>query len=192
MAESGSFLKKRTEKLLRNLGAPIRTGRSHNDQKFFAAFFSKKQSFLCFLLLLASEAHAQTGVAGTWQGSYVCAQGETALTLTLRDTGAATVRGIFTFSATETNPLVPDGCFEMAGVYAAPRLKLFAGRWLLRPSGYVSVDLAGTMTPDGASLDGAIIGPLCTSFTLRRVDQAARRIPPACRSAGDIVATVGP
>ncbi len=47
-AESRSFLKKRTKKLLRNLGEPVRTGRSQNDQKFFAsrragaAFFFKK------------------------------------------------------------------------------------------------------------------------------------------------------
>jgi hypothetical protein len=52
VAESGSFLKKRTKKLLRNLGEPIRTGRSQNDQKFLAsrragaACFSKKQALL--------------------------------------------------------------------------------------------------------------------------------------------------
>jgi hypothetical protein len=51
VAESRSFLKK-TKKLLRNLGEPIRTGRSQNDQKFFAsrragaAFFSKSKAFL--------------------------------------------------------------------------------------------------------------------------------------------------
>jgi hypothetical protein len=40
--ESGSFLKKRTKKLLQNLAGPIRTGRSQNDQKFFASFFQKR------------------------------------------------------------------------------------------------------------------------------------------------------
>jgi hypothetical protein len=46
------FFEKKHQKLLRNLGEPIRAGRSQNDQKFFAsrragaAFFSKKQAFL--------------------------------------------------------------------------------------------------------------------------------------------------
>jgi hypothetical protein len=52
VAESRSFLKKRTKKLLRNLGEPARTGRGQDDQKFFAsrragaAFFSKQQALL--------------------------------------------------------------------------------------------------------------------------------------------------
>jgi hypothetical protein len=41
VAESSSFLKKRTKKLLPNVAEPIRTGRSPNDQEFFASFFKK-------------------------------------------------------------------------------------------------------------------------------------------------------
>jgi hypothetical protein len=40
--ESGSFLKKRTKKLLRTWAEPYRVGRSPNVQKFFASFFQKR------------------------------------------------------------------------------------------------------------------------------------------------------
>jgi hypothetical protein len=39
---SGSFLKKRTKKLLRVWAVPLRKGRSQNNQKFFASFFKKE------------------------------------------------------------------------------------------------------------------------------------------------------
>jgi hypothetical protein len=40
--ESSSFLKKRTKKLLQVWPRSIRTGRSSNNQKFFASFFKKE------------------------------------------------------------------------------------------------------------------------------------------------------
>jgi hypothetical protein len=44
--ESGSFLKKRTKKLLQIWAEPNRGGRSQNTQKFFASFFQKRRP--CF------------------------------------------------------------------------------------------------------------------------------------------------
>ncbi len=43
---SGSFLKKRTKKLLRVGARSIRECRSQNDQKFFASFFQKRSASL--------------------------------------------------------------------------------------------------------------------------------------------------
>jgi hypothetical protein len=47
--ESGSFLKKRTKKLLLVWAEPIRKGRSRNRQKFFASFFQKRRPCLSLL-----------------------------------------------------------------------------------------------------------------------------------------------
>jgi hypothetical protein len=54
---SGSFLKKRTKKLLQVQAEPIRKDRSRNDQKFFASFFQKRRpSFRLSLLPLTTRA----------------------------------------------------------------------------------------------------------------------------------------
>jgi hypothetical protein len=46
MAESSSFLKKRTKKLLRNLAAAYPDGPKPKGSKVFCFFFSKKTAFL--------------------------------------------------------------------------------------------------------------------------------------------------
>jgi hypothetical protein len=45
---SGSFLKKRTKKLLLVWAEPIQIGRSQINQKFFASFFQKRRPSLGF------------------------------------------------------------------------------------------------------------------------------------------------
>jgi hypothetical protein len=40
---SGSFLKKRTKKLLQVWAVPLRKDRSQTNQKFFASFFQKRR-----------------------------------------------------------------------------------------------------------------------------------------------------
>jgi hypothetical protein len=49
---SGSFLKKRTKKLL-HIGLRLPDGRVRAIQKFFASFFQKRSLGLCFLALAA-------------------------------------------------------------------------------------------------------------------------------------------
>lgn len=138
-----------------------------------------------------SHARAQDGIAGAWQGEYVCAQGRTGVTLTIRPAAGSQVEGLFRFYATASNPNVPEGCFEMAGTYkpGTRQVELAAGQWLLRPPSFVSVDLLGTVSADGAAVQGRVFGPLCTRFELRRIPAAPRAAAPACLGP-DVVASV--
>jgi hypothetical protein len=62
----------------------------------------------------------------------------------------------------------------MAGFFDAGthQLHLDAGQWLLRPPGFVTVGLAGTLTDDGSVLTGAVAGQGCSTFSLRRLISA--------------------
>lgn len=104
-----------------------------------------------------------------WQGSYHCAQGPTGLTLTTEIAASGQVRALFEFYDVTQNPSVPRGCFEMSGtIDPSLHLALVPGKWRLRPSNYVPVALDGILTgSDG--LNGTIIGPGCTTFSLHRV-----------------------
>lgn len=136
-------------------------------------------------LLLAAPAAAQKPAearwAGEWTGSYLCAQGETGLTLRLRPRGDGTLDGLFHFWPLPWNRSAAEGCFEMQARPVAgepPGLSLIARRWLLRPSGYVTVDLDGALTEEG-TLRGLVGGPGCTGFELARA-ASPRPLPAAC------------
>ena len=135
------------------------------------------------MVLSPGKAWAQEGAAGVWQGRYACGQGATGLMLTVRPTGASNVEALFRFYAIKGNPGVPEGCFQMAGTYepGTRKVELSAGQWLLHPSGYVTVDLSGTVSPDGGTMGGIVAGPLCTRFELRRAPMVPRSAAPACR-----------
>ena len=127
---------------------------------------------LPLLLLLA----AQAGAAEYWEGAYDCPQGETGLTLTLDPAADGTTTALFHFYEAPGNPGVPEGCFTMSGTLnrATGAFDLQAGRWLLQPRDYVSVDLHGTLQDGGAALQGAVAGPGCTTFVLRPVKRPLR------------------
>ncbi len=142
---------------------------------------------------LVPVARAETDVAGTWQGHYTCFQGDTALTLSLRpQAGTHELRGLFHFYASASNPRVPEGCFDMTGRYDSEtrKLTLSAGRWLLQPDNFVTVDLSGQLGPDDDHLSGQVLGPLCTRFELHRISSAPLPAATACRN-GEVVAFAG-
>ena len=68
----------------------------------------------------------------------------------------------------------------MQGTVSKGALSFTATHWLLRPSGYVTVNLLGSVGASGYA--GWVDGPGCTSFTVKR--QAAVAIPAACREKG--------
>ena len=135
--------------------------------------------------LLVSVSGFAAEVSGTWQGSYTCGQGLTGLMLTVAPSKAGIAQGVFRFYQVDGNPGVPDGCFAMSGTVSGDRIQLHAGHWLYRPIGYVTVDLAGTLSLDGTVLTGSIFGPDCTTFSLTRVSRDLN--PAACRIPGALV-----
>jgi hypothetical protein len=121
-------------------------------------------------------------VSGDWAGTYTCAQGVTALDLSLAQTAAGDVDALFHFFADPSNPEVPDGCYAMRGRFdpETRRIRLNAKQWLHRPDGYVTVNISGLLDPKGERIDGVVQFAGCGAFTLRRVARTPTR-PEACR-----------
>jgi hypothetical protein len=110
--------------------------------------------------------------AGAWRGTYTCAQGLTALDMTIDQPTPGRLRALFHFTAVPSNPDVPEGCFLMTGTFdpASRQVTLRPDRWLLQPSGYVMVEMNGRLDDAGQVLAGQV-SPVagCTTFALFRV-----------------------
>ncbi len=146
-----------------------------------------KWRVVALLLLLALPASAQDGARGTWSGHYTCAQGNTALSLTITPLEGSRVSALFHFEAPANNPGVPTGCFEMLGDFdpASARLELRPWRWLHRPPGWVMVGIDGQIGADGLGLTGTVRGPGCTVFALTR--REAPGAAKSCRAGGALL-----
>ncbi|MBX9593414.1 MAG: hypothetical protein K2X46_03550 [Roseomonas sp.] len=147
---------------------------------------------LLLLLALAVPARAQESrFAGDWSGTYVCTQGSTGMNLRLRPQGGSQgdgrLSGVFHFFPLASNPQAAEGCYEIAatphGTPDGDTATITAGRWLLHPPNYVTVDLDAELDEDG-TLFGQVIGPGCTLFAARRAPP--RNLPAAC---GAVVST---
>jgi len=106
---------------------------------------------------------------GFWRGRYVCAQGATGLTLSVKPAGAHGVVATFSFHALAENPSVPSGQFKMTGQLGpAGHLRLVAKSWTHQPLFYVMVGLDGDYDPASAQYKGVVDGPGCTEFVVQR------------------------
>jgi hypothetical protein len=122
------------------------------------------------------------GIGGEWSGTYVCAQGLTALRLIARQTSGTKARVLFYFFPEVENPGVPDGCFAMSATYNAATRSwdLRAENWLKQPRDYLTIDLTGAVDPTGRTFAGAVVGnPSCTRFNLLR-GATSRPLPREC------------
>lgn len=140
---------------------------------------------LCVFVALAwvmilSNAHAQSPPAptqkqpatieGRWSGQYVCAQGITDLTLTVKNTANGQIAATFNFGPSPENPGVPEGAYSMAGRYDPQdgHMVLTSKEWIDAPSGYVMVDLEGFTRGSGLYISGSVRGPGCGPFAIMR------------------------
>jgi hypothetical protein len=108
--------------------------------------------------------------AGQWRGKYVCAQGVTALTLTIRDRARNELEATFDFGPLPSNPTVPRGAYHLDGTYRPgdDRVTLTPKTWIRQPVGYAMVGLNGRLSPLGLHLAGEVDGPGCTIIELVR------------------------
>jgi hypothetical protein len=104
-----------------------------------------------------------------FRGSYVCAQGLTALVLLVVDDHA-----VFNFSAHPANPGVPSGSLSMQGRVdlAGGIMHLEPVGWIVRPyDSWLLVGLEGMSTDHGRSFHGRVTGPPgCSGFSVKRVN----------------------
>jgi hypothetical protein len=130
--------------------------------------------------------------AGAWVGRYTCAQGLTALDLTIEQPTPGRLRAQFHFSAVPSNPEVPEGCFLMTGRFdGRDHVVLEPSARVDRPAGFVMVGLDGTLTAGASVLTGNVTQvPVCTTFTLSRVIGLQTRAV-GCHRPGEFVASAG-
>ncbi len=131
-----------------------------------------------------TAADSESRLAGEWTGKYVCKQGVTGMRLlvTVMD---GRVRAVAHFYPLPENRAPKEGCFAMSGSYdaATGRVILGGGNWIIRPAGYLVIDLAGTVDPAGTSFHGEVAGaPNCSIFSLTRAP-SSRPMPSRCEAA---------
>ena len=121
---------------------------------------------------VSSPAAEPAALSGTWTGSYVCAQGQTGLSLVMYAAADGTLAATFNFYAAPDNPSVPLGSFTMTGTYSADGINLTRSRWITQPLDYVMVNLSsGPLAGNGTLLVGKVTAPGisgCTKFNLRK------------------------
>ncbi|WP_341528969.1 hypothetical protein WKK05_06485 [Nostoc sp. UHCC 0302] len=126
---------------------------------------------------LSKSASQVAFLNGTWQGTYLCAQGLTNLKLVIAAKSTTDIDAVFLFSAHASNPTVPSGSFRMKGIYTifnSPEipntLELKASSWISRPSGYITVDLQGNVSPSDKKMVGNVLNaPGCSKFDVVKV-----------------------
>lgn len=129
------------------------------------------------VFISALPAHTQpadaSALSGRWSGTYDCAQGITALELTLRGNAHGMVHGTFAFSPTPENPEVLTGSYPVLGRLTGTSLVLRPIDVREMPGSYVPVGIQATVAPDGGRLQGWIEGPSCTVVAVERASTAS-------------------
>ncbi len=94
------------------------------------------------------------------------------LTLDIGEAIGEHVPATFSFYALPSNPGVPNGAFWMGGRLSGnERLILMAGGWLEQPPGYDLLDLDGTLSADGRTYSGVVVGSAdCTGFFVSKAN----------------------
>jgi hypothetical protein len=137
---------------------------------------------LGFLMVIALglPAAAQSRTAGgEWTGKYVCLQGITGARLILSDDGS---RGVFHFFPLPENPKVPEGCFQVTGVFnsSTGALAIVPGEWYLKPRNFRSIVFSGVVDERGQNFAGKITGlEGCASVFLSRA-APSQPLPSVC------------
>ncbi len=108
-----------------------------------------------------------------WRGFYECAQGRTAVQLTLDvDTNGA-ASAIFDFGPHADNPDIPAGSYRLNGMSREQgktiAFELVPERWISQPTNYEMVGVAATVGSRRQRMKGRITNPACSTFDVQRL-----------------------
>jgi hypothetical protein len=123
---------------------------------------------------------APFGRGERFKGQYWCSQGRTELTLVIEDVDGEDVEALFEFSFPgSSTSAAAEGSYRMRGTWEARgrTLKLKGEQWIDQPTGYIMVDLSGTVGSSGV-ISGRVSGaPQCTTFSVtpERAREPVRR-----------------
>ncbi len=108
-----------------------------------------------------------------WRGFYDCAQGKTAVQLTLDLDTDGTAKAIFDFGPHADNPTVPPGSYRLVGTSRVDGVKLTfdltPDQWISQPPGYEMVGVSATTGSRRQRMRGQITNPLCGAFEVQRL-----------------------
>jgi len=142
--------------------SPMRAGRRTAGALFLAA--------VCYPALTACSGPSEAStLTGTWNGTYMCVQGETGLRLTINAKSDGKLTATFSFYSVPSNPGVPSGDFSMTGSFTADGENFTMGHWIKQPAGYQMVNLsAGPPTNGGTVLNGNVSATGCSTFSVKK------------------------
>jgi hypothetical protein len=109
-----------------------------------------------------------------WTGRYECAQGVTAVQLTLDVEPDGRARAIFDFGPLADNPTLPNGSFRMRGTAKplddAIDVHLSPEEWIDRPDNYEMVPLHAGIDATRRALRGRLLNDGCAWLDAKRLD----------------------
>jgi hypothetical protein len=112
-----------------------------------------------------------SGLAGTWEGEYTCAQGATGLKLIISEPDGTSLPAVFEFFPLPQNPGAKAGSYSMLGTLNPNGQLVFKQQqWINQPPGYVMVDIAVTSPIEESTtqLSGDVLDSACKGFSVRR------------------------
>jgi len=107
-----------------------------------------------------------------WEGTYVCSQGLSSVTMTLDAQRSGLLRARYDFGPVPSNTSVPTGAYSMTGGIHATEggftAELEPEEWIEHPGGYVMVSLS--LVAEGREMTGTIHHTSCSDFVTRRIE----------------------
>jgi hypothetical protein len=121
-------------------------------------------------VLHGTVAQAADQLSGIWTGSYHCAQGDTAVTVSLSVEDGGAARGTFTFGNLPGRSNVKPGKYRIEGRYdeLGASLQMRPAGWIVQPPGYTQVGFTVTYDRAAQRLTGRIQFSSCSTITLNK------------------------
>lgn len=110
-------------------------------------------------------------ITGVWEGTYVCPQGETAVTVTLERGGSVEhLHGRFEFGSLQGATNAKAGAFAVTGQFDATtrNLTVTPAGWIDQPFGYIEIGFTAVLDPTGQILSGRIDNEHCSTILIQR------------------------
>jgi hypothetical protein len=97
-------------------------------------------------------------ISGIWKGVYICAQGETNVTMNIEQ-DQCELSTKFDFSESPNNPGVPSGSARLIGsIDNNGQFNLTGSEWIDQPAGWIIADILGTTTNSKSNIQVTICG----------------------------------
>ncbi len=103
---------------------------------------------------------------GHFEGSYICRQGETKLTLDTLAKETGEMVAVFSFGGNNGSP---KGSYSLVGKWTGAKFSLKSNEWIDHPEGYTMVDIDGEVSARG--LSGNILSSGCSNFSAIRTNR---------------------